>query len=61
MRAEFGNQTVLGLWAVRELAFRRKTEALHVGPKASALMSGVFLVFVPIESTSERCIDDKFV
>ena len=34
-----------------------RTEEQDVGPKATAIMSGVFVVFVFIMSTSESLID----
>ena len=48
MRAEFWNKTVLGFWTVQEQLLGTRTEEQDVGPKATAIMSGVFLVFVYI-------------
>ena len=46
MKAVFWNKTGLGFWTVQELALKHKTEEQDVRPKATAIMSGVFLVFV---------------
>jgi hypothetical protein len=42
----FWNKTVLGFWTVQELALRHKDGRTERGPRATAVMSGVFMVFV---------------
>ena len=44
--AVFWNKTVLGLWPVQELALRHKAGRTGQWAKATAVMSGVFIVFV---------------
>ena len=46
MKAVFWNKTVLGLRPVQELALRHRDGRTGRWPKATAFMSGVFMVFV---------------
>ena len=56
VRAEFWQKTVMYLRAVRELAFRHRTEEQHVRPKASAITSGVLYVFFNIKAVKKYII-----
>ena len=56
MKAVFWNKTVLSFRTVQELALSTRPEEQNIGPKATAVMSGVFIVFVVIVSTFESLI-----
>ena len=53
MMAEFQHETVLDFGLCKSLLLGTRPEGQDVGPQATAIMNGVFMVFVLIILTSE--------
>ena len=59
MKADFGTKPYWACGLCKSLRLGTRPEGQDVGPQATAIMSGVFMVFVLIILTSESWINDK--